>query len=236
MTALLLLGLPTGGATAQCIDSSGAESAAWDFDETEGVSQGLLDVVGDFFTPQLVKDVRRIRRYVRNARFDEFRRLCGDLRAADAIFQKALKIVEYDVGRALFVAFMATIEHQRIDLRVPVVGTVGLPLTFEEDSLFLLRFRNLPSRLYHDTPATPFGDRDKLQHFFGSAYLAYAAESPELARSTGSFVEAGEASFVVGGVDDPRDRRANQQGETFGHDLLYVRNLLPSDYLQLPVD
>jgi hypothetical protein len=98
-----------------------------------------------------------------------------------------------------------------------------------------LRIHNLPSRLYEDSPVSGVGDRDKLQHFFGSAYIAYVSGSPELARATGNFVEWGEARMIVGGADDARDRRANKQGETFGHDLIYVKTLLPSDYLTLPV-
>ena len=226
----LLAALPC-SVEAQCDDSTGVMQ--WDFDETEGEGFSLPGMIGDFFTPQLVKDTRRIRLYVRTQRFANLLEDCGALRATDAIYLKALKIAEYDVGRALFLSMMATLEHQQIDVRMPVVGSVGLPLTFEEDSLFRARLRNLPSRIYNDTPRE--GDRDKLQHFFGSAYISYASESPDLARSTGNFVEWGEASFIVGGADDPRDHRANEQGEAFGHDLLYVKNLLPSDYLRLSV-
>jgi hypothetical protein len=130
---------------------------------------------------------------------------------------------------------MASVEHQNIDIRMPLVGSVRMPLSFEEDSLFKSRINNLPVRVYPDSPNDAHGDKDKLQHFFGSAYLAYASESPEFARSTGNVVEWGEAQFVVGGADDPRDRRANKQGARFGHDLLSVKTLLPSDYLSLPV-
>ena len=132
------------------------------------------------------------------------------------------------------------LEHQNIDVKVPVVGVVDLPLTFEADSLFKARIMNLPSRLYNDTP--PEGDRDKLQHFFEKRDCSckncgsYVSESPELARSAGNMVEWGEARMVVGGVDDPRDRRANKQGETFGHDLLYIKIMLPSDYFTLPIE
>jgi hypothetical protein len=129
---------------------------------------------------------------------------------------------------------IACLDHQNVDLKVPLIGVVDLPLTFEEDSLFKARHRNLPSRLYSDTP--PEGDKDKLQHFFGSAYIAFASESRELARTSGDLIEWGEAQFVVGGVDDPRDRRSNKQGERFGHDLLSVKNLLPSDYLNLTIE
>jgi hypothetical protein len=152
----------------------------------------------------------------------------------DYIYLNALKIADHNITRALFLSMIAALDHQNVDLKVPVVGTLGLPLTFEEDSLFKARYRNLPSRLYVDTP--PEGDKDKLQHFFGSAYIAFASESRELARTSGDLIEWGEAQFVVGGVDDPRDRRSNKQGERFGHDLLTVKNLLPSDYLNLTIE
>lgn len=235
IASLLWLMIIAASASAQCNGDSATGGLTWEF-EPEEESFSIGGFLGSIFTPQLVKDTRRIRRYVRDPRFAALLELCGDWRAVDGIYLKALRIAEYSVGRALFLSMMATIEHQKIDIDMPVVGDVGLPLTFEPDSLFAARLRNLPGKIYADSPPFPAGDRDKLQHFFGSAYLAYASESPEVARSTGNVIEWGEARFVVGGADDPRDRRANLQGETFGHDLLYVSNLLPSDYLKLPVE
>ncbi len=231
----LLTGMIAGSASAQCNGDTAVGGLNWEF-EPEEESFSIGGFLGGLFTPQLVKDTRRIRRYVMDPRFAALMELCGDWRAVDAIYLKALKIAEYNVGRSLFLSMMATIEHQNMKIDMPIVGDVGVPLTFEPDSLFVVRLANLPGRLYADSPPTAAGDRDKLQHFFGSAYLAYASESPEVARSTGNVIEWGEARFIVGGEDDPRDRRANLQGETFGHDLLFVNNLLPSDYLKLPVE
>jgi hypothetical protein len=221
-----------GSAAAQCDGKPGPDGLSWDFDEAEKESFSIIRFLGNVVTPDLVKDTRRIRTYVRDERFARLMKLCGEMRAIDAIYIKALKIAEHSVGRALFLALVATLEHRDVDLKIPIIGSVGLPLTFEEDSTFDARMNNLPSKLYADSPAE--GDRDKLQHFFGSAYIAYASESREFARTSGDLVEWGEAKFVVGGVDDDRDRRANSQGERFGHDLLTVKNLLPSDYFNLP--
>ncbi|MBI2619650.1 MAG: hypothetical protein HYW57_06175 [Ignavibacteriales bacterium] len=229
MTILTIV--PVAG-RAQC---EGADGQSWEFDEanSKGFSVGRL--LGSLLTPQLIQDTRAIREYVRDPRFGELLQRCGDLRAVDAVYQKALRIAEYNIGRALFLSMVASLEHRNIGVELPVVGTVGLPLTFEEDSLFQQRIMNLPSKLYHDSPGDVHGDKDKLQHFFGSAYLAFTSESREFTRSAGNFVEWGEAQMIVGGVNDVRDKRANKQGETFGHDLLYVKTLLPSDYLTLPV-
>ncbi len=236
MVCLSLLGLGPLPLAAQCGDNPGPDGLTWSFDEGENDGFSLFKALGELFTPEMIKDTRRIRAYVRDERFGALLRLCGDMRAVDAIYMKALKITRYNISRALFLSMMATLEHRNVDVKLPVLGAVGLPLTFEEDSLFLLRRNSLPSRLYRDTPEGEHGDKDKLQHFFASAYIAYASESRDVARASGNFVEWGEAQFIVGGVDDPRDKRANRQGERFGHDLITVSNMLPSDYFNLRVD
>jgi hypothetical protein len=230
---LLFLALAAQGSVrAQCDGKPGPDGLSWDFDEAEKEKFSLLRFLGDVVTPDIYKDTRRIRAYIRDDRFGILFRRCGEMRAIDAIYLKALKIAEHSVGRALFLSLVAVLEHRDLELKVPIVGSIGLPLTFEEDSVFNARMRHLPANIYADTP--PEGDRDKLQHFFGSAYIAYASESREFARTSGDLIEWGEAKLVVGGVDDDRDRRANSQGERFGHDLLTIKNLLPSDFLNLP--
>lgn len=226
---------PASEAGAQCDGTPGPDGLTWEFDREDADAFSIGGLLGGLFTPQLIQDTKDIRKYVRDGRFAELLRRCGDLRAVDGIFQKALRVAEFSIARALFLSMMACLEHQNVAVDMPVVGAVGLPLTFEEDSLFHARTTNLPAHIYEDSPPSGHGDRDKLQHFFGSAYIAYVSGSPELARATGNFVEWGEAQMIVGGADDARDRRANKQGETFGHDLIYVKTLLPSDYLTLPV-
>ncbi len=228
---LCLVGIPA-LAGAQCDNDPSPDGLTWDFDEVESGGFSIGGFLRNAFTPQIITDTKSIRDYIRDDRFQTLRLRCGEIRAVDGIYLKALKISEYDIGRALFLSLMAVLEHQKVDIKMPVLSSVTLPMTFEEDSLFKARLLHLPSRLYPDTP--PEGDRDKLQHFFASAYLSYATDSPDLARTSGNFVEWGEARFVVGGADDPRDKRSNKQGEAFGRDLLVVKTLLPSDYLRIP--
>jgi hypothetical protein len=210
------------------------EGLSWDFDEQENQGFSIGKFLTNTFTPKLILDTRTIRAYIRDPRFKELTLRCGDLRAVDGIYLKALKIAEFNLGRALFLSLMGTLEHETIEFKIPILGVLPVPLTFEADSLFAARVANLPSHLYPDTP--PEGDKDKLQHFFASAYLAYATESPELAKESGDLVEWGEARFIVGGDDDPRDKRSNKHGDAFGRDLAVVKTLLPSDYLRLPYE
>jgi hypothetical protein len=219
-------------AVAQCDDSLAADGMTWEYSPETEEGFSITSFLQNAFTPQLITDTKRIRDYVRDPRFRVLTRRCGDLRAVDAIYVCALKVADFDMARALFLSLMAVLEHQNVKLKLPIVSSITLPLTFEEDSLFRARREQLPMHVYPDSPAG--GDRDKLQHFFASAYISFASESPELARASGNAVEWGEAQFVVGGADDYRDRRANKHGERFGRDLLVVKTLLPSDYLEMP--
>jgi len=223
--------LLTSPAAAQSNEEKSAMTLSWDFDAEQDSHFSLGGFVSDIFTPQIILDTRHIRGYIRDERFQKLRKQNGDTRAIDAIYLKSLKIAEYNIARALFLSFMAVLEHRRVDIKMPIVKSLAVPLTFEEDSIFNSRIKNLPAQVYADTPPGVYGDIDKLQHFFGSAYLAFATESPGLTGTTGTLIEWGEEKLVVEGADDPRDQRANNQGKDFGHDLLVVKTLLPSDYL-----
>jgi len=221
-------------ASAQCDDEKDPNGISWEFDEGADKSFSIGMFLSDTFTPQIILDTKRIRDYIRDVRFQILRNQCGDMRAIDAIYLKSLKIADYNIARALFLSFMAVLEHRKVDVKMPIIKSIALPLTFEEDSIFNARMKNLPTKVYSDTQHGSYGDIDKLQHFFGSAYLAYASEAPGFTKATGDLVEWCEEKLVVGGTDDTRDKRANGQGKSFGHDLLVVKTLLPSDYLTLP--
>ena len=223
-------------AYAQCDDKKSPDGLSWDFDEGAGKGFSIGSFVSDIFTPQIILDTKYIREYIRDERFLALRSRCGDMRSIDAIYVKSLKIADYNIARALFLSFMAVLEHRKVDVKVPIFKPLALPLTFEEDSIFDNRIKNLPAKVYADTPPGSYGDIDKLQHFFGSAYLSYVSEAPGFTGTAGNLIEWGEANFIVGGADDPRDKRANKQGKSFGRDLLVVKTLLPSDYLTLPYE
>jgi hypothetical protein len=122
-------------------------------------------------------------------------------------------------------------DHNKFGVRIPFVGPLlWVPLTSEFREEFQDRLKALPSQLYPDTP--PEGDRDKLQHFFGSALVTYITESREAGERVGYFIEWGEDKFIVGGVMDERDMRANRQGQQFGLHLLEDTSTRPSDFFR----
>lgn len=193
----------------------------------------LLSAISPFLFPKIVQDGHRLKEYIRSEEFAGDRKEHGDLYAVDLMFDTALRTSWNNPYEALLISFVAVMDHRTFGVRLPVIGDLlWFPLTSEFSEDFAARVAALPKHLYADSPGGPGGDRDKLQHFFGSALLTFLTESPEAAERAGEFVEWGEGQFIVGGVYDERDLRANRQGQRFAHRLLADPAALPSVSLQ----
>ena len=83
---VIVLVLP---ASAQC-----EGDLSWEFDEPSDNGPSLGKMFSEAFTPQLVIDTKEIRTYIRDARFRTLTGRCGDMRAVDAIYQKALRVAD----------------------------------------------------------------------------------------------------------------------------------------------
>ena len=188
-----------------------------------------------YFPPFFIQHELELKSFVREKSFRAIRKNFGDRRAVDALYVRAMQLTENNTAISLLLSALACLEHRTVGLKVPVFN-LFFPLTNESEGEFERRVRNLPSKLYEDSPKDLFGDRDKLQHFFGSAFLAFVFESRGPAERFGEFVERGEDAFIVGGLLDDRDKRANHQGQRFGLALLDDNHRLPSRFLKpLPV-
>lgn len=147
----------------------------------------------------------------------------SDLDRIDCIWLTALDAADGDVGDALLAALIATFKHRS----VPFTFGVSVPLTIEGPRDFARRVSRLPRHIYADAPEAD--DRDKLQHFFASAWLAWRLDGPELADLIGLGVELGEDAFVRGGANDPRDVRTNRLGQLYAELLRTHPTALPGD-------
>lgn len=193
----------------------------------------LAEKILTLFVPRGVKDTWRLKRYLRSERFKLIREKLGDLLAVNEIYRRALEVTDGDVTEALFISTLATMEHRKVEMRIPLLGiSIYLPLTSEAESTFRTRVSQLPSHFYADSPRGEAGDRDKLQHFFGSAFLAYSSRSRGLANLVGDFVEWAEDELIIDGASDARDQRANLQGIEFGLALGDWPLALPTEFLQ----
>ena len=185
----------------------------------------------DYVLPALMRDEIALKHYIRDPRFLELRRQCNDTMAVDAIFGRALEIADGSMSDALLIATLATFDHFRLGIRIPLIGTLYLPLTTESALAYNQRYIHLPRRVLPDSVGRRRSDRDKLQHFFGSAFMTYVFDSRSVARAFGDFVEWGEPLFIVGGDFDDRDKFANRLGQEFGMRLLDGEDVWPSDVL-----
>jgi len=145
-----------------------------------------------------------------------------DLSRLDMLYLHALGEAGGDPETALFASLIASFEHHTIPFSIGV----DLPLTLEPHDLFERRVALLPQRLFLDSPAGD--DRDKLQHFFASAWLAATLDNGPAADLIGLGVETGEELFIRGGADDRRDVRANRLGHLFAQLLRQHPRALPS--------
>lgn len=189
----------------------------------------LVSFLSPLLIPKLIGDGAEVKAYVRSPEFAAVRRRAGDRRSIDFLFRTSLSIAWDNTAEGLLLTFFSVMDHRSFGVKAPLIGTaLWVPLTSEFDDDFRRRVDALPTNLYPDTPPGRSGDRDKLQHFFGSAFLTYVTESDGAAERMGSFIEWGEDLFIVGGVSDPRDLRANAEGRDFARALLDDPDALPS--------
>ena len=219
--------LVVGDVSAQStIDSTELLSAFFQFDDPPPLS-----CLFTYFPPFFIEHGIDLKRFIRTKTFKRVRERFGDPRAVDAIFIRAMQMTNNNTAVSLLLATIACMDHQLVGLKVPIVA-LYFPLSNESDEEFDRRVQNLPRKLYKDSPPTPNGDRDKLQHFFGSTFLTYVFESRQPAERIGDFIEQGEDAFIVDGVDDDRDMRTNRQGQEYGLALLDDNHRLPSEFLK----
>ena len=172
-----------------------------------------------------------LKEFVRSDEFAALRKRVGDARAVDAIFVRSMQLTDNNTGIALLISAAATFDHDVVGVKNPVFS-IYFPLTSESDDDFRLRRSRLPAHFYDDSPRGAAGDRDKLQHFFGSAFLSYALGSTDAAGRFGDFVERGEDAFIIGGERDERDYRANRQGQLFASALEEDNHRYPSEFFR----
>lgn len=177
----------------------------------------------------LSKTVNYISSYLASEHFSNLKNNIGDVAATDSIFSEAMRFTEYDYGDALIALMLATVPYNEVPIQIPIFNsTVYYPLTSADEETFLTKNEKLPRYLFFDSPQNNYGDKDKLAHFFGSAFLSYESNIFDIGKLIGYFVEAFEESFKVQSSVDLRDLDVNEYGRLFGDLLKENKDLLPS--------
>jgi hypothetical protein len=182
----------------------------------------------------LSKTVNNITAYIASDKFIQLKNQIGDVAAADSIFKEAVNFTEGDIADALLGLMLATVPYREVPIQIPLINSKVLyPLTSADELTFFKKNENLPRYLFFDTPQNDYGDKDKLAHFFGSAFLSYESNIFDLGKLIGYFVEAFEESFKVQSNVDLRDLDVNDYGRIFGNLLKKDKDLLPSQIFLL---
>lgn len=178
---------------------------------------------------QISKTVNHISSYIASEEFLELKNKIGDVSAVDSIFIDATKFTAGNISEALLAIMLATVPYNEVPIQVPLFNsTINYPLISAEEEIFLAKNENLPKNLFFDTPQNNYGDKDKLAHFFGSAFLSNESNIFDIGKLIGYFVEAFEESFKVQSSVDLRDLDVNEYGRLFGELLKENKDLLPS--------
>lgn len=184
-----------------------------------------------YFPPYLIMNGIELKSYIRSESFKKLRTACGDLIAVDAIFIQGMYCSHNNVAVALLLSTIATMDRRFIPIESPLFNLI-IPLSDESDEEFKERVSNLPAYFYTDTVSRRVNDRDKLQHFFASAFFTFILESPIAVNRLGLFVELFEDALVRGSAFDERDTRFNTFGQEFGLSLIRDDRVRPSQFLK----
>lgn len=158
----------------------------------------------------------------------------NDLALVDSIYSRAIEFYDNDYEETLLALTFTTIPYRRVPLVIPLIkARLYYPLISANDSISKLKNQNLPSKLFFDSPDNDYGDKDKLAHFFGNAFIGYAENILKLADVFGYFVEAFEEDFKAQSEVDFRDVDVNWYGVLFGEMLEVNKKILPSHIMTI---
>lgn len=171
--------------------------------------------------------------FIASGEFESFKKNNDDLAQVDLIYQKAINFYDGDFSEALLALTFTCLPFDHIKVKFLFGSQINIPLPSPPKIIFKQKVANLPSRLFFDTPNTNFGDKDKLAHFFGNAFLRYNFGFFNLSKFMGIFVENVEEGLFIEGGYSLRDIIANHLGELFAESLKCNKDILPSDILKI---
>ena len=147
---------------------------------------------------ELSKGVNYLSDFIASDYFVNLKKEYTDLNLVDSIYNRAIEFYKDDYQEALLALTFATIPQKRIPLVIPLIKVrIYYPLIAASDSISTLKNKNLPGKLFYDSPLDASGDKDKLAHFFGNGFIGYSEFILDLAGVFGYFVETFEEDFKV---------------------------------------
>jgi len=152
-----------------------------------------------------------LRSFIASPEFGAFNRSSTQEASFDEIYFTALDYSHGDAQSALLAATIGTMEHEHLPFSIFGLH-FDVPITSESHARFMERVSHLPDSIYHSSES----DRDKIQHFFASAWLKQVLGMDAVVIFAAWLIEKGEGLLLSGGDDDPRDLHADYDGIRFG--------------------
>lgn len=183
--------------------------------------------------PNLRNGINYLSKFISSDYFLELKNKSNHIDLVDTLFLRSVNFYNSDYSEAMLALTFACLPYKEMNLKLPFLPvTVTIPLPAVPNPLFSRKTTNLPSKLFFDTPENEFGDKDKLPHFFGNAFIEYNFPLFNFSKFLGIFVEKFEETFYVQGAMDNRDLYVNVLGAKFGKELRNKNKLLPSEFLK----
>jgi hypothetical protein len=183
---------------------------------------------------EIYSSIQRLSEFIASDYFSNLTKTNDAHSLVDTIYLRALRHMEYDQSEALLLLTFVTLPFNEFPFEISLLNIAfGIPLPAASDSIFIQKNNNLPKHLFFDSRQNDFGDKDKLAHFFGNAFLANSIGFFNLSKFLGILVELIEDVFSKGGLVDWKDITINHLGELFGSKLDDNNNLLPSEILKI---
>ena len=181
---------------------------------------------------KLSKSVNYITEFIASEYFLTLKSKNPDIVLVDSIYLRSVKINDGDYTEALLSLTFATIPYRKVPIVFPILNfQIDYPIVSADEKTFLLKNDNLPKYLFYDSPENKYGDKDKLAHFFGNAFIVYSENILDLSALIGYFVESFEEYFKADSYVDYRDLDVNFYGDSFGKMLSKNKKILPSQVI-----
>jgi len=164
----------------------------------------------------------------------QFKQSHSDIECVDYIYEEALKYFDNDLSETFLCLTFTLIPFNKIPVKIPLAGIkLTIPLPSPSQEVYIKKVKNTPKQLFCDSPKDDFGDKDKLAHFFGNAFISYNIPSSNFSDFMGIFVEYFEEAFFLGGGYDYRDLLANHIGKLYGNMVKRNKDIKPSEALKI---
>ena len=194
-------------------------------------AQSITNEIGTYLLktilPSGYEEGLEMRLLLRSSEWKTYRETVSDTTSMNAIYQIAFMMCNGRSKEALLTSGVAVLDHRLLPIKLPFGLVLNIPLTLESEEQFNRRASKLPAHIY----SPDIADRDKLQHFFFSAYLKRVVKMNLLTSFVGNMTEIIEDAFVIGGANDPRDKHANADGTRFGLKSAASETALPTESL-----